>query len=200
MYSIVLTMALMNGGATPAVGFEEDGVVALNAASNVSLSSVHEAYRHHRGGCCGGCYGGCCGGCCGGCWGCCGGCYGGWGGGGRGYAYADGGYAPTVASAPGSYEYQAGYPTMGQTNEATIVVTLPAEAKLTIDGKATTSTSQERAFVTPPLTPGKTYHYTLRAEMERDGRPVTQTKDVIVRPGRESRVNLDLSGSDAGTQ
>lgn len=221
MYSIVLTMALMNGAATPAFTPDEDGVTALRA-HNGNLSLAHETYRHGRrggccgccggcyggcSGCCGGCCGGCYGGCCGGCWGCCGGCWGGggWGGGGRGGYGGHGGYAyggldagaPVLAGTQGAYEYQSAYPAMAQgNNEATIIVRLPAEARLTIDGSPTTSTSAERTFVTPPLTPEKVYHYTLRAEMQRDGKPVTETRDVTVRAGRETRVNLDFNNGD----
>src|SRR5438067_10787450 len=60
---------------------------------------------------------------------------------------------------------------------ATIVVFLPADARLTIDDTPTRSTSNLRAFVTPPLEPGKVYHYTLRAESIRDGRPISVTTE-----------------------
>ncbi|MCS6851681.1 MAG: TIGR03000 domain-containing protein [Gemmataceae bacterium] len=70
---------------------------------------------------------------------------------------------------------------------ATLVVTLPAEAKLFIDGQATTSTSEVRTFETPALPLGFDYSYTLRAELVRDGQTLTQTKTVTVRGGAESR-------------
>ncbi len=41
---------------------------------------------------------------------------------------------------------------------ATIVVSLPAEARLTFDGRATESTEQRRTFVTPSLEPGRYLH------------------------------------------
>ena len=44
--------------------------------------------------------------------------------------------------------------------------------------------------MTPPLEPGKVYHYTLRAESIRDGRPISVTTEVAVRAGEETRVEL----------
>ena len=51
---------------------------------------------------------------------------------------------------------------------ATLIVSLPADAKLTIDDSPTASTSAERTFVSPTLKPGQDYNYTLKAEMVRD--------------------------------
>lgn len=75
---------------------------------------------------------------------------------------------------------------------ANIVVTLPADAKLTIDGEATTSTSGTRVFTTPPLPGGQDYHYTLKAEVVRDGVVQAVTKEVSVRAGEETRVQLEI--------
>src|SRR5205807_2324597 len=75
---------------------------------------------------------------------------------------------------------------------ATIVVSLPAEAKLTIDGQSTTSTSNLRVFASPTLQPGREYFYTLRAEVVRNGQTVTQTQRVAVRAGEQTRVALPL--------
>ena len=75
---------------------------------------------------------------------------------------------------------------------ATIVVSLPAEARLLIDDAATTSTSELRVFASPSLEPGKDFYYTLKGEMERDGRTVTTTQYVKVRAGQETRVQLEF--------
>ncbi len=74
---------------------------------------------------------------------------------------------------------------------ATLVVSLPAEAKLTIDGTPTTSTSASRVFVTPELGEGN-YAYTLQAELTRDGQAVTTSERVTVRAGQETRVALEF--------
>jgi uncharacterized protein (TIGR03000 family) len=74
----------------------------------------------------------------------------------------------------------------------TLVVTLAADATLTVDGQATTSTSGTRTFFSPPLKAGVEYTYTLKAEVTRDGASRTVCKDVTVRAGEETRVSLDL--------
>jgi uncharacterized protein (TIGR03000 family) len=91
--------------------------------------------------------------------------------------------------APGMNMHQA-----GQGNEATIIVNLPADATLTVDGEATQSTSGTRVFTSPPLQAGKTYQYTLRAEVNRDGRRQTTSRTVDVQAGRTTNVNIDFSG------
>ena len=75
---------------------------------------------------------------------------------------------------------------------AYISVSLPADAKLTIDGQATTSTSAARSFVTTSLEDGKQYSYTLQMQVVRDGKVQTVSQDVIVQAGKESKVTLTL--------
>jgi uncharacterized protein (TIGR03000 family) len=79
---------------------------------------------------------------------------------------------------------------------ATIVVSLPADAKLTVDGVATRSTSEIRSFVTPTLAAGRTFQYTLAAEVVRNGRPIVETRNVTVRAGQTSNVVFTL-GSES---
>ena len=74
----------------------------------------------------------------------------------------------------------------------TIVVELPADATLRFDGEPTTSISERRVFITPPLKPGREYHYELRAEADREGHVVSVTRTVAVRAGEESVTVLDL--------
>src|SRR5262249_28668776 len=66
---------------------------------------------------------------------------------------------------------------------ASIVVTLPAAAKLTFDDRPTTSTGNRRAFVSPALRVGQAYHYTLKAQVMREGKVVAVQKQVEVRAG-----------------
>ena len=169
--------------------------VALMMAVTIGVDSP-EFGRRGCCGCCGGCYGcyGGCYGCYGGCSGGYGGCYGGHGGcsggyggrygyasvgygGGYGWAYAPTTATPAVAAAPAPVR---------------IVVTLPADARLTIDGAATTSTSDTRVFLSPELSPGRAYQYTLRAEVIRDGKPISLAQTVQVQAGKESRVTMTL--------
>jgi len=140
----------------------------------------------YGGGWCGcGCYGGY-----GGCWGC--GCYGGF----AAMPYGGGYYASTGVS----YGTPVAAVTQPQQQTATIVVNLPADAKLTIDGQPTRSTATRRVLQTPELQNGYTYYYTMRAEVVRDGRPVEQSQRVEVRPGRETVVSFNLADAVASSR
>jgi len=80
--------------------------------------------------------------------------------------------------------------------QATIVVNLPADARLTFDGEQTASTSSQRIFVTPELKPGTDYSYVAKAEAVRDGKPVVlDEKKITIRAGQTTEVTL---GSPAG--
>jgi uncharacterized protein (TIGR03000 family) len=76
---------------------------------------------------------------------------------------------------------------------ATIIVAVPAGAKLTIDGYEARATGDVRVFTTPSLERHEEYSYTVKAEVIRDGRTVTETKDVAVRAGENSNVKFDLT-------
>jgi uncharacterized protein (TIGR03000 family) len=147
---------------------------------------------------CGGGRGGCCTSCC---YTSCG--YGGCGYGGCGYggcAYGGcgsggcGGYAMGGVYLDGSALAQA------DANAATLVVSLPEDAKLTIDGEATTSTSAKRVFVSPALEQGKVYEYTLKAQVVRDGQTQVATAKVTVRPGQTSQVELTIPAAGVAAQ
>jgi uncharacterized protein (TIGR03000 family) len=173
-------------------------------------------HHHHHHGCCGGCYG-CNGGCYGSSYGCGGGCYGySYGGSWDGHgSYAptwggDGGYlAPgAVPGGPGAVPGGPGGPggpvappadlpkdgkKTSLSAPASIVVSLPADATLTIDGQATRSKSETRRFISPALPAGKDFTYTLEAEITRDGETMTATEQVTVRAGEETTVSLPMS-------
>lgn len=95
-------------------------------------------------------------------------------------------YGPAPAPAPKKAEMA--YP-------ATIVVTLPVDAKLTIDGNTTTSTSARRVFTSPALEQGQEYVYTLRAEILRDGQMIAETQNITVRAGAEIPVQFTFASS-----
>jgi uncharacterized protein (TIGR03000 family) len=73
---------------------------------------------------------------------------------------------------------------------ATLRVRLPANAKLVIDDYQTQQTGPLRRFVSPPLEPGKSYHYTLQWTYQKDGNPLTQKKVVHIRAGDDKDVDL----------
>lgn len=97
---------------------------------------------------------------------------------------------PNDTSRPASERSQAAAP-------ATLVVSLPPDARLQIDGTPTQSTSDLRTFVSPPLDPGQTYHYDLTAELRDNTGQVRKThKQVTVRAGEETRVALDFKNAN----
>ena len=192
MYSIVLVMALGSGADTPTMDLGPDYQETYRSITG------HVAYRgRRRHGCNGGCYGGGYGGCYGGGYG--GGCHGGYG----GYGYSGG---PAYGPAPGTRRQGEQIPPPKRSGEeetsltaapATTVVSLPADARLTVDGAATESRSARRTFLSPPLERGQAYYYMLRAETVHNGQTLSTTKQVVVRAGQESRVALEIPMSVA---
>lgn len=177
MYSIVLATVLATSGTTPAFGWGCHGCHGC-----YSCSGCYGCYGYGCGGCygcygcCGGCYG-CCGGCYG-CYGCCGGCYGCYG---YGYSYA----VPVYYAAPVARVAEATAPA-----EAKVVVNVPDDAALYIDGQKSKMTSDRRTFVSPVLQPGATYFYDLKVEVVRDGEKKTETRRVTLRAGQVARVDF----------
>jgi uncharacterized protein (TIGR03000 family) len=74
----------------------------------------------------------------------------------------------------------------------TVVVTLPADAQLTFDDSPTTSTGGRRVFLSPVLSVGPTFCYSLKAEVMRDGKAVTMQKHIEVRAGERIETSLTL--------
>jgi uncharacterized protein (TIGR03000 family) len=114
-------------------------------------------------------------------------------------APSGGGAKPEEAPKPkpktGTEESNLGSPT-----SATLIVTLPADAKLSVDGYATTSTSSVRRFITPSLDAGRDYYYTLKAEVMNEGKTEVITKRVVVRSGEVTQTTLSLPVSTASAR
>jgi uncharacterized protein (TIGR03000 family) len=77
---------------------------------------------------------------------------------------------------------------------AQIIVQVPADAKLYIDGKLMDGTTTERSFYTPPLAQGQSYFYDVRLETVKDGKTVVQDKKVIVQAGALVKESFKRSG------
>lgn len=214
MYTLVLMMALNNGTAAGA----NPEYAGTNVPAQAPLYDSR-AYFGRRGGCNGGCYGG--GGCRGGWGGCrggWGGCSGGYGGCSGGYAHGgygcSGGYMHAGYGCSGGHGCNGGRishyfdPAMQPVQPeqvpepkpaasapaaapVTLVINVPAQAVLTIDGAPTQSVSTRRTFVSPPLEPGYIYHYNLKIDVIRDGQTVSASKRIEVRPGERTEVTLE---------
>jgi uncharacterized protein (TIGR03000 family) len=79
-------------------------------------------------------------------------------------------------------------------------VTLPEDAKLTVDGTPTVSTSESRVFESPSLAPGQTFYYELKATAVRGGKTQTVRKKVPVRAGQDTRVRIDIPEATVAAQ
>jgi uncharacterized protein (TIGR03000 family) len=74
---------------------------------------------------------------------------------------------------------------------AEIVVHVPAGAKVFVEERPTRQTGPDRHFETAELLPGRAYTYAIRAEQDRGGRTVSQTKRVTVRAGERATVRFE---------
>jgi uncharacterized protein (TIGR03000 family) len=82
-------------------------------------------------------------------------------------------------------------PVAVQPNVATLVIRVPADARVYLDGRRTRTANQAvRTFVTPKLADGSRYVYEVRAEIIRDGRVHSETRRVAFYAG--SKVNVSF--------
>jgi uncharacterized protein (TIGR03000 family) len=82
---------------------------------------------------------------------------------------------------------------VSNTSEAgpvSLTVILPADAKLLVDGRPTTTTGARRVFRTPSLTPGQKYEYVLKASVVRDGKTISWSKRVQFQAGQDVAVTM----------
>jgi uncharacterized protein (TIGR03000 family) len=118
-----------------------------------------------------------------------------WPGFGWGYYYPDYGYS-TEPIYRSSF-----YPTEEAESEplgepATITLKVPADAEVWFNNIKTKQTGKDRLFVSPPLIPGYSYGYQIRVSWSVDGKTVSQTRDISVRPGQN--VTEEIRGPAPG--
>ena len=98
--------------------------------------------------------------------------------------------APTTAPpAPGKSAFDIG------ADAGYIVVNVPADAKVFVNDRPTTSTGEHRQYVSHGLTAGMRYEYQVRAEIIRDGKVVSETKTVQLSAGSQADVAFEMSPS-----
>jgi uncharacterized protein (TIGR03000 family) len=92
-----------------------------------------------------------------------------------------------------------GSPAVGSTannNQALVEVRCPADAQVWFDGDATQQRGADRLFSSPPLDPGKRYHYDVKARWHEGDRTVEKTRTVHVEAGKHVTVEFGGAGSD----
>jgi uncharacterized protein (TIGR03000 family) len=73
---------------------------------------------------------------------------------------------------------------------ARLLVEMPADGKLYVDDQLMKTAAERREFNTPVLEKGSTYYYELRVEIVRDGKPVSQTRRILVKAGERIRASF----------
>lgn len=100
---------------------------------------------------------------------------------------------PAAAPAPGSAPAPApGTSTSTTSVDGLLAVSVPQDAKIYVNGQATSSTGEARQYVSRNLQPGFNYSYEVRAEVVRDGRTVEQVKKIDLRAGETANLAFDF--------
>jgi uncharacterized protein (TIGR03000 family) len=173
------------------------GVVAYGQYGGDSYHNYCSCFGQYGGTACyGGCYGSCLG-CYGHYAGCYGGCYGQpiW-------------YGPNVPyhpsgnpmAAPPEKLKDAPPPPAAKPmggGAAKVIFDVPEGSTLFVEEQPIKGQSATRQFSTPELVPGQTYYYTVRVDTTRDGKPVSETRRVLVRAGDLVRESFFDAKADA---
>ncbi len=73
---------------------------------------------------------------------------------------------------------------------AKLLIELPAKAKLFIDDLPVKTALGMQFLDTPALEPDKVYFYTVRIEVMRDGKPLSETRRILIRAGQVARMEF----------
>ncbi|MCA9207181.1 MAG: TIGR03000 domain-containing protein, partial [Planctomycetales bacterium] len=104
--------------------------------------------------------------------------------------------SPAPASEPPALPAPAGTQT-STTGDATLTVNVPSAAKIYVNGRPTTSEGDFRRYVSRGLSTGYDYTYEVRAEVERDGKKLEETKVVTLRGGQALHLDFALTSESA---
>ena len=86
----------------------------------------------------------------------------------------------------------AGDSTRASTGSGTLIVRLPEDAKLIVNGRSTTSVGSTRQFVSNGLQAGLQYPYSLQATMTVNGREIVKTHELRLESGDLREVDFDF--------
>jgi len=121
-----------------------------------------------------------------------GGSYGSYGSSGGSYGSYGGGYYASTTPASGYYVASTSESTTPSTAVAYLNVNVPADAKVYLENKLMTLTGTDRRFVSPQLPVGSPYVYTVKVEVERNGKTITKTTEASIIAGQEIAVSVKL--------
>jgi uncharacterized protein (TIGR03000 family) len=76
------------------------------------------------------------------------------------------------------------------TDAAHVTVIAPPGARVFVDNFAVKLHGDRATFDTPALEPGKTYFYTIKAELDRDGKADSESQRVLVQAGKAVTVEF----------
>jgi len=79
--------------------------------------------------------------------------------------------------------------------EGLLTVSVPADAKIFVNGQATSSTGEVRQYVSRDLASGMSYAYEVRAEVVRDGQTLEQVKTIDLRAGATNALAFDFEAT-----
>ena len=79
-----------------------------------------------------------------------------------------------------------------QRHSASLVIDVPADAKIYVNGYKTNTQGSHRSYRSAGLLPGQMYSYEVRAIVEREGKEITQQKTVSLRGGEAHKLSFDF--------
>jgi uncharacterized protein (TIGR03000 family) len=79
----------------------------------------------------------------------------------------------------------------GRSERATVVISVPSRATVSVEGEPLKSTGGERSFRTPELDPGKEFVYTVRAVIQLGGKDEIEVQQIKVTAGETSRASFE---------
>jgi uncharacterized protein (TIGR03000 family) len=77
---------------------------------------------------------------------------------------------------------------------AHLILRVPADAELWFNGTKISAEGTVRKYASPPLTPGRRYTYSIRAQWQKNGQTIKATREVHVKAG--THIDMDLTKND----
>jgi len=111
-------------------------------------------------------------------------------------SHSSGGWVPAGSAAP---QYESA-PADGEPpqppadNTSTrFNLTVPADAIVYVNGKKTTSTGTTRTYTSHGLTAGRSYSFQIRAEVQREGKPVVREQTLVLTAGQSDALAFNFT-------